>query len=142
MLKFAIFFVVIFCIGAGFGSQLAPTADVEFIEVPKTKIVYKDPTPDPPPPTPIAQLPESCVYALVYAQKAVDNAEHIYHSGEEQIQIIGNARIALYDESFPDLQLVQENQQKLSNSTVGYLADMEEALSTYETALKKCEEDQ
>ena len=141
MLKIAIFFVVIFSLGFGFGSKIGPTPEenVEFIEVPHTKIIYRDAET---PPTPVAQLPESCVLALSMAQDIAANAEHIYHSGEEQQQIITDTRIAIYDVNLQTLTTQQEAQQKLSGSLVGYLADMEEDLSTYETTFKNCKEDQ
>ena len=137
MIRAIIFILVVFGIGAAFGQSLGPGADVEFVEVERTKIVEVTPAPAP---TPVAELPKDCQYALKYTHEAATMAEKVFKSGQDQIQIMSDARLALYSGDPNEIIAIQMAQQELHSKTVGYLADMEEALANLELVLPGCED--
>jgi hypothetical protein len=137
MFRTAVVILVTLFIGALIGASFQPPAKVEFVEVPHTKIIYRD-AEDPPPAPPAPPLSDECKAALRFANGAVKHAEKVYASGDTQLQIISDARIALFDAD--SLALIQERQQRLHNSTVGALADLEEAIDLYHSTIKLCKE--
>jgi hypothetical protein len=139
MLKVLIVFAVIFSIGLCTGWAMKPTSEerVEFIEVPHTTIVTETAEPEPAPP---AELGDACLAAIESADRVARQAEHVYDSGTDQLAIISDARIALFDQDTTELQAITTRQNRLHSSTVGNLAALEEALLAMHQALTTCKE--
>lgn len=106
---------------------------VDFIEVPRTKIIH-EPAPDP---VKVPTIPQSCLDALAYADDITRAAEAIYRSGQEQLQIIEDGRLTLI-RGEPMIE-IDRRQRDLHGKTVGDLYDLEEAFAMYDTAEQECE---
>jgi hypothetical protein len=141
MLKFFIAVAMIFGIGActGYNIQPQPEDHVEFIQVPHTVIVTETAKPDPQPVQP-AELSDACLAAIKSADRVARHAESIFDSGTNQLAIISDARIALFDQDTTELQAITNRQNRLHSSTVGHLALMEESLLAMKRALQTCRE--
>jgi hypothetical protein len=131
-MKVLIFLVVLFGLGVIAGNRTA-SPGVDFVKVPITKTVH-----DPAPPAEVIyKLPPACQDALDAAFVVDTQANIIYDSGTEQLDILTDARIAFAGHG--NLTKVQEDQQDLLSSTVGALGDMEEAFASYQGFMKDCE---
>jgi hypothetical protein len=106
---------------------------VEFIEVPKTKIVHESA----PPPEQVEVFPEACQQAVSYAYDIVHASEQLYNSGEAQIDILSDAR--LYLASGRNTKAIDERQRRLHGKTVANLLELEESYARYELAMEKCD---
>lgn len=109
---------------------------VEFIEIPRTKVV-EGPAP---PPIETVVVPESCIKAVALSRDIVDSARGLYRSGEEQVAIVQDGRLFLAAKR--NMSEIEERQRKLFGDTTGYIYDLEVTFARYEKARKQCESEQ
>lgn len=128
--------VLAFLLGSCMGSRFATDSPPEFIEVPKTKIEYRDP----PPPEQVNVFPEACQEAVALADGIARSAEKLYGSGEEQLAILSDGR--LYLAAKRNTEPIEMRQRRLHGRTIGDLYDLEEQFARYETAAKECRSEQ
>lgn len=107
----------------------------EFVEITRTKIV-KEPAP---PPVEVEVFPEACQRAVDLAADMARSAEGIYASGEEQLDIYSDTRLAAA--AGASTLEIETRQRRLHGKTVGDLFDLEQAFAAYDTATKECEKD-
>lgn len=131
----AVLVLLAFGIGSCFGGQLSEDSAPEIIKVERTKILRESA----PEPEKVPYVPDSCSEALALADEIVRNAEALFHSGEEQINILQDTRLVLAAGS--NTTAVEDRQRRLHGRTVEYLLNLEEKFALYEQYVAECKKE-
>lgn len=123
--------VSIFAVGALMGAKTV-TPEVDFVEVPRTKIIREKA----PPPVEIEVVSEACLEAIKWAGRIYNEANGMYDRGRLQLEINSEARRVRV--SGGSYQEVDQKQRDLNGRNLENLSDMTEAFTRYSRAKKEC----
>jgi len=127
--------LVVVCVAFGLGVAYGNSNDttkVDFIEVPRTKVVTKEV-----PGERVVVFPDACGEALSHAREVGAAGSALYRFSDEQLAIISDARIALA--SGTDLATVENKQRSLQSKTIGDLEDLVTSLDRLNREREECE---
>lgn len=132
----AIALLGVFMLGGCLGSKTTETK-VDFVEVPKTKIIHEE---APPPEVhTVYKTPDSCTMAAELTTDVSKAANELYNQGDEQLDIMSDGRVAAWKGT--GFSEVENAQRDLMSDTIETLSKMQQDQTELDRALAKCKED-